>query len=315
MTPYALRGSVACLLIFLAAYAAVWLASAACLPAVRRLSQRFSSAALATVLYGLQIGPFAAASLIVAGFALPAFLRFEPVATDEPIRAAHALLSLSAVTLLAIGLCRAGRAYARTRRLASGWERNACPQPGPKCLPVLRTGPAAPPLVVVGVFRPKLLISASTSGLLTSGELQSAMAHESVHARRHDNLKKLLLRCGCLCPIPGLEKEWLQALELSADESAVHSRREALDLASALVKVSRVAARCPELAASLAGDSDAAVQLRIQRLLAWTERRGQNPWLKPLHLWAAAACVATAALLAYEPLLLRLHWFTELLMR
>jgi len=61
------------------------------------------------------------------------------------------------------------------------------------------------------------------------------------HAHRRDNLKKLLFR---FCAFPGmsrLEAAWCEAEEMAADDAAVASVGDALDLASALIKLSRLA--------------------------------------------------------------------------
>ena len=55
-----------------------------------------------------------------------------------------------------------------------------------------------------------------------------------------DNLKKLVFR---FCPFPGmakLESAWSQAAELAADDAAVSNLNDAVDLAAALVKLSRL---------------------------------------------------------------------------
>ena len=58
--------------------------------------------------------------------------------------------------------------------------------------------------------------------------------------RRRDNLKKLLLRFVAFPGMAGLEAAWLEATEMAADDAAVSNAGEALDLAAALIKLSRL---------------------------------------------------------------------------
>jgi Zn-dependent protease with chaperone function len=87
---------------------------------------------------------------------------------------------------------------------------------------------------------PRVLISESAVAVLGEDELRIALKHELAHIRSCDNLKKLVFR---FAPFPGLSKldsAWSQAAELAADDAAVSSVNDALDLAAALVKLSRL---------------------------------------------------------------------------
>ena len=66
------------------------------------------------------------------------------------------------------------------------------------------------------------------------------MNHEIAHVRRRDNLKKLLLRFVAFPRMAGLEAAWIEATEMAADDAAVLNASEALDLAAALLKLSRI---------------------------------------------------------------------------
>jgi len=52
----------------------------------------------------------------------------------------------------------------------------------------------APPLTLVGVRKPRVLVSESTVALLSPEELQIALKHEIAHMQSCDNLKKLIFR-------------------------------------------------------------------------------------------------------------------------
>src|SRR5258708_22632460 len=143
----------------------------------------------------------------------------------------------------------AARALLRTYRTIRSWVSEAVSVSLSVPVPVWRISRAVPVLTAAGVLRPRVLMSGAAEFLLTTKELQTALRHELAHVRRRDNLKKLLLRFVAFPGMIGLEEVWLEATEMAADDSAVSSVGEALDLAAALIKLSRVGA--PEIAADL----------------------------------------------------------------
>jgi beta-lactamase regulating signal transducer with metallopeptidase domain len=78
-----------------------------------------------------------------------------------------------------------------------------------------------------------------------------------------------------------LENAWREAAELAADDAAVTNRQDALDLAAALIKLSRSSKQWsePALASGLVSGSSS-ISLRVQRLLEWRTagRRLQRTW-------------------------------------
>src|SRR6185437_7616982 len=138
-----------------------------------------------------------------------------------------------------------------------------------------------PPVALAGVWKSTLVVSCAAKSMLTPAELDRAIAHEASHRRASDNFKKLLLRALAFPGMSGLEKAWLEAIEFSADSAAVHSEAEALDLASALVKIARLNGACalPELASGLVDGARSSLEARIERLLQWraeTPRSGRG---------------------------------------
>ena len=75
-----------------------------------------------------------------------------------------------------------------------------------------------------------------------------------------------------------LERAWREATEMAADDAAVSNVSEALDLAAAVIKLSRLAPLEPpaELTTALVHSPAESVNARVERLIAWSERR-QNP--------------------------------------
>jgi Zn-dependent protease with chaperone function len=180
-----------------------------------------------------------------------------------------------------------------------------------------------PTMTAAGIVRPKVLLSATAESVLTANELQAALNHEVAHVRRCDNLKKLLLRFVAFPGMAGLEDAWLKVTEMAADDAAVSNTSEALDLAAALIKLSRlrpvelgfVEARAG-LTTALVHGSASVVNARVERLLAWSDERLASPnrFFPWYGLGAAAATVAVFAF-TYSQLLAHVHRATEWLVR
>ena len=126
-----------------------------------------------------------------------------------------------------------------------------------------------PALSAAGILRPKILLSGSAEFLLNGNELRTALNHELAHIRRRDNFKKMLLRFVAFPGMRGLEAVWLEASEMAADDAAVSSTADALDLAAALLKLSRLKADepSPDLTAALVHGHAAIINARVERLI------------------------------------------------
>jgi Zn-dependent protease with chaperone function len=167
------------------------------------------------------------------------------------------------------------------------------------------------------VRTPKILVSEIAVSALNGLELHAALRHEFAHVRHRDNLKKLVFQ---FSPFPGmkrLERAWSEAAEMDADDAAVSNLPEALDLAAALIKLSRLApVQTPELAAGLLHNPACSVSARVDRLFRWDESRialnhRSRAWYAFVPTLAIGACV----LLTYNSVLTGMHTVTEWLVR
>jgi Zn-dependent protease with chaperone function len=209
-----------------------------------RLTSRMSRGGRADLLFILRVMPLAAAVVMSLALLIPSFLLFEPHDSNETI--SYKLALLVAVSILGM-LAAASRIFAswwRTRRLTAEWLRNAEPfeLPGSR-LPAFKIRHPFPVLAVIGVLRPKIFVATQVLDALESDELHAALAHETGHIKSRDNFKRVAMRlCGDMLVLPlgrSLDGSWLEAAESAADEfAAKHS--DALDLASALVKIGRI---------------------------------------------------------------------------
>lgn len=313
MIMYALRGLAISLSMFVLVYAAMRFVAFVASRIIDHSPKRAAGISPNTW-YALQVGPFLAAIVVVLFITIPSFLKFEPSAAEEEFGLPVLLLGLACLLLLGAGLRRAWTAFARTSATVREWRRNAS-LIRHESVEVLETGPGTPPLVVAGLFKPILLVSASAAKTLNRDELARALAHETTHVTNHDNLKKLMLRLCSFPPDHQLERRWLESIEVAADQEAVSSKCDALDLASALVKVSRMSIASAEIASHLTSETCQILHRRVERLLAWDDQATSKHAIFPYLAGGSAVVVAVISLTAYHSLLLQMHSLAELLMR
>lgn len=277
--------------------AALWLSSA-------RL-RRAAGARSAHLLFVLRIYPPVFGATVALVLVLPAFLEHElRGGQGEEIGPGLVLLALTGLVPLVGGLVRGVRSLAATHRFERDLRLRARP------LLLQDTGVAGsrvehllPAAVLCGVFRPRLYVSESVLVSLTPGELRATCAHERAHAASRDNLKSLLLRA---CPDwlaalelgARIERAWAAAAEQAADDAAARGDAASrLDLASALVKVARLATHEMRPAGSTASFLDGGeLSVRVARLLGNPGPEEETPAVA----WVLPVCLA----LLVAPLLL-----------
>jgi Zn-dependent protease with chaperone function len=314
---FALRGIAISCSVFFVVYSILSITVSMSWSRVRDRAQRLSIRRVADLLFFFRVLPLAVAGMVTAVFTVPSFVLFEPRAIHEPMEV-PLTLGICGVVLAIAGLVNAALAVLRASRAISVWTANAEPSGIVSSLPVLRTKPAVPAMTAVGIFRPKVLVSGVAELVLTSGEFQTALNHEIAHTQRRDNLKKLVL---CFVAFPWmreLEAAWLEATEMAADDAAVSNVCEALDLAAALIKLSRLGAIVPEvkLTAAIVHSPASIMNARVARLVAWSDdgrHSVHNPYFLPS--WAAAGAATVGLVVTYSHLLNRVHAVTEWLVR
>lgn len=270
----------------------------------------------ANFLFGLRMFPFAVSALATLFFAFPSFWLLESAVVDE--ETATFILALCSLVILGAGLFRVLRVQARTTRAVAQWSMNPWPMKETgdarnPLTPALNSSNGAPAVVLVGVRRPHVMISDRAASVLNRDELQVAVRHELGHKRSWDNLKKILISATPFYGMGSIECSWQEAAELAADDAAVATRLEALDLAAALIKISISSQRWPKplLAIELVSGS-CSISLRVRRLLQWRTagRHAQRSWRWSLPvlftMFIGIAC-------NYGATLVLTHRLTELL--
>jgi hypothetical protein len=320
---FALRGLAVSLSIFLIFYLVL---SSVVRLVWRRVwlhGQLLSARTCSNLLFALRLAPNFLATLVTLAFAIPSFVMFEPRAVEESMSATLIGLSFCSVAVIFAGFWNAAIALKRAFSTVASWADESQALLNPECgssVPILRTSAASPPLTAAGIFRPTVWLSAAAEFVLSDRELQSALRHEVAHVRRRDNLRKLLLRLVALPGMAQLERAWRETTEIAADDAAVSSTSEALDLAAAVIKLARLTPSQPagELMTALVDSPAELVNARVQRLLRWSDHSmaPENQDRRSLIPYAAIASTAFFVLVfTYGHLLVGVHAATEWLVR
>ena len=312
--PYLLHGTTLALAWFLMVNAAV---SALVVVAADRLTN-MPRAASPGFWLALRLLPAALSILFVGVVFVPSYWRYEPRELVEGFDLTLTTLAALALPILGAALVRGAGAWRRAVRRADLWMRAGRPLAlDGTSMAAYAIDTDAPVMALVGVLRPRLLITRPVLEALTVEELHAGVAHELGHWRAWDNLKRLAMQSAPdLVAATGaaraIERRWAAASEHAADRGAGDSGAARCALASALVKVARLT---PPLA--LASEPNSAfveggdITSRVQRLLDDAAPARQRPTLS----WLALAIPASALAFTYTPLLRLVHGVTEILVK
>ena len=273
---------------------------------------------VADFLCWVRLFPLSAAGLVTLLVVVPSFVLLDPRVESEQIYALPIVLGSAGLGLFLFGLWNAAAAAARTARVVRVWSSGAQAVSGNVPVPVfLMAREVLPPCAIAGIVRPAVYVSPAAAAALSSAEMQSVIRHEVIHGSRFDNLRKLLFRICAFPGMTGLETGWAEATEVAADDAAVSSAGEALDLAAALVKISRLIAKSSceaeiELAMALVHPGKA-LPARVQRLVEWRRPEPEAPRKRAPYL--SALLGVFACVLLYGPILAGAHAATEWLIQ
>lgn len=274
------------------------------------------------VWFGLRMFPAVAAASFVAAIFLPSYWLYEP---RDVIEGFDLLLTigagLTAAAALA-GVARGVSAWRRAARRTRAWMQTARPLALPgTSMPAFAIDAETPVLALVGVLRPRLLVTRGLLAVLSAEELAASVAHEIGHSRAWDNLKRLAMRSApdVLPPtaaMHALERRWASSSEHRADHVASdNDPRLRCALASALLKVARLTPPSPPMAepiSTLIGGGD--IASRVRRLLDDRTAVSQGRVTRAAG-WIAGLALVLATFVVYAPLLRVVHEATEILVR
>jgi hypothetical protein len=265
----------------------------------------------------LRLLPAASSILFVALVFLPSYWRYEPRDLVEGFDVTLTALAALAFLMMAAALIRGISAWRQAARRARAWMRAGRPIAlDGTSMPAFAIDSDAPVMALVGVLRPRLLITRPVLDVLSAEELRAGVAHELGHWRAWDNLKRLAMRSApdmlfVTTAAAAIERRWAAASEHAADRGAGGDGEARCALASALVKVARLTpplTSVSEPISALVEGGD--VASRVRRLL--DDAPAADPRRRSLR-WPALLIAAAAAALGYAPLLRVVHGVTEIL--
>jgi Zn-dependent protease with chaperone function len=301
----------------------------------RRKLDLISPRLASRILLAIRFAPLFVTLIVLAAFVIPSFLEFEPRTTIEPL--SFTLLSLASVTglILSGSILRCFAAVLQSRRVMRAWMSTSKTElvsveempTGLSEINIQRCEMESPVIAVMGIWPTRVFTANKVFDALTTEELNAALRHEAVHVRSFDVLKKMFLQ---LAPtflpgvdlLKGVNTHWSRMCELAADEESVagHAPRT-LHLASALVKVARLAnpgSELPTLSAALHG-RDSLLSHRVRRLLEISEHPGaiatQPVVFDARRVLFAGACMVAIVLAAYPQVLTLTHELLEFLVQ
>jgi Zn-dependent protease with chaperone function len=276
--------------------------------------------------FALRILPATAAAIFVALLFVPSYWQYEPRETTEAVDVILITLACAGFAMIAAGTGRGVVAWWRARHRTCVWMRSAreiclrAAGPNREIPPTFVIDADAPIMALVGLRRPRLLVTRGLIAALTDEELAASVAHELGHCRAWDNFKRLAMAAApdplaTTTAAPAIERRWVLAAEHAADRmcgAATPAFRYAL--ASALVKVARLMP--PQPLEATAGEpismliDGGEIASRVKLLL---DDRVVPP-VRQRHTMVWLCALGTLALLTsgYQPLLHSVHELTEL---
>jgi Zn-dependent protease with chaperone function len=270
----------------------------------------------------LRLSPTILSAIFVVALFVPSYWRYEPPDTAEGFDVTLTGFALFAAALIGWTCARGAAAWLGARQRAAEWMRTARPFGVHAGVGAFEVDADVPVMALIGVFRPRLIVSASLVAALSRDEMEAGIAHEIAHHSAWDNLKRLLIRLSPdLLAATGaaraMERHWAAAAEQAADSRAGGGDPTMrCALASALVKVARLmpptaAPRSLEPISTLVDGGD--ITARVERLL---DDRVAAAQASPLRARLYAVVLVSLAIAAgYPAPLVTVHEATEALVQ
>jgi len=248
-------------------------------------------------------------ALVALGYVL-----WEARVEDERVGVAAIATAAAGLASVGLGVARVLIVCWRTSRIRRELESSIEATLPTESLPAAVIDSAFPVVAIVGLVTSRLFVARSVLEACSAEEFEAVLAHEQAHARRYDNLRRLAIAgapdlLGLSSAGRQLEGAWMQAAELSADEMAADRWDRGVHLASALVKVARLATPSTRPLPASALYRGESITERVHRLLDPPPAPDAPRWpswariLAPATLLAAALAMLPVLHLAGEHLL------------
>lgn len=152
---------------------------------------------------------------------------------------------------------------------------------------------------VMGLRRPRLIVSSLVLDSMPPEQLAAVIAHEHAHLDRKDNFWRVICRLASLAHLPGLGRRayrlWAFGAEVACDDMASRRLGSRFAVAEALVHYQRLLNRRPSAGTPLsplgaafveAGSLECRVRVLLEPVLPVRPLTRHWPWLLlPLALW------------------------------
>jgi hypothetical protein len=275
-------------------------------------------------LIALRLLPAVASTTFVLAVFVPSYCRFEPRDGVEGFDITITAAAGVAMAVMAAACIRGASAWRQADGRSRLWMAASKPVATAKDgLPAFLIDAPQPLMALVGILRPRLLVTRGLMEALTPEELSASISHEIGHHRARDNFKRLAMRAApdvlnWTRAARVLERRWAAAAEQTADAVASTEGRDTrFALASALVKIARLmpssAMPLGEPISTLVGGG--AIAARVEWLVD-DARDSPRPGINIRWVARLATLLTLGALVTgYAPMLQSVHRVTEILVR
>jgi beta-lactamase regulating signal transducer with metallopeptidase domain len=267
---YSVRLAILCFASFFLIHLALSLLSLKLFPRIARATVSMPPQLVSNLLILLRLAPASLSIFAVLFLCMPSYLRYEGNSTTEEIGWLCLVPACMGFLICLVALSRTIRAAIQSSSLskrlrrakdANSWYLN-------------REVQEFPSLGLVGLLKPKIVVSPRVLETLTTEQFHAALEHERAHGFSRDNFKRLLI---LLAPNPfpfvrsfrAMEGYWDRYAELSADDFATRGQpSRAIALAEALIKLARLeGSQAPPPLVSGLFAAQEGLNLRVERLL------------------------------------------------
>ncbi len=304
IAPYSIRLAILCLASFFLFHLAIGLLSLGLFPRIARAAASMRPRQASRILILLRLGPACLSLLLVLIACLPSYLRYEENHASEEI-------GLLCLVPACLGLLICLNAFVRAMRAiiqSSSLSDTVCAAKDSTSWHLANETQELPSLGLVGLLKPKVVVSPRVLEVLTAEQFQAALDHERAHRSSGDNLKRLLILLApdlvpFLRSFRVLEDHWDQYAELAADDLATRGNPvRSIALAEALIRLARLEgtqAQAPLVSGLFAAREGLA--LRVERLLR-VDPVAKPPTRFPTLFWVAPSLLLVGSALLFPQL-------------
>jgi hypothetical protein len=297
---YSIRLAILCLASFFLIHLAIGLLSLGLFRRIARAAASMRPQQASTILILLRLGPACLSLLLVLTLCLPSYLRYEGNHTSEEIGLLCLVPACLGFLICLTAFVRAMGAVIQSSSLSH----TVCAAKDSSSWHLANGAREFPSFGLVGLLKPKVVVSPRVLDTLTPEQFQAALEHEQAHRSSGDNLKRLLILLApdlvpFLRSFRTLEDQWDLHAELAADDLATRGNPvRSIALAEALIRLARLdgnEAQPPLVSGLFAARKGLAA--RVERLLRFDSVAESHPRFPTLFWVAPSLLLAGSALL------------------